>query len=158
MSLLPQAKLSKCVRHTEEKRKKQKARVIRTWGKSLSKRAIRPFFGVSSRVSKTHTEKVRALGGVVWRDREKHSESVREWKRKNVTFFFAQVTHKEDKLMKFLWSFWVLQPWRVGVFRGRCCYWLCGEIVLTLWDLFVVYPIYCGLNFSINLIVVISIS
>ena len=62
MSLLPQAskvsfrfnaKLSKCVRHAEEKRKKQKARVIWPWGKSWSKRAIRPFFGVSSRESKT---------------------------------------------------------------------------------------------------------
>ena len=91
------------------------------------------------------------------KNREKHSESVREWKRKNVTFFFAQVTHKEDKLMEFSWSFWVLQPWRVGVFKEKFCYWFCGEIVFTPWNLFVVYPIYCGLKFSINLIIVISI-
>ena len=41
----------------------------------------------------------------------------------------------------------MLQPWRVGVFRGRFCYWLCGEIVFTLLDLFVVYPIYCKHKF-----------
>ena len=122
------------------------------WEKSWSKSAIWPLW--EKHKWELQLEEVQS----VWRNREKHSESVREWKRKNVTFFFAQVTHKENKLMKFLWSFWVLQPWRVGVFRGRFCYWLCGEIVFTLLDLFVVYPIYCGLNFSINLIVVISIS
>ena len=79
-------------------------------------------------------------------------------KKKNETFFFAQVTDKENKLVEFLWSFWMLQPWRVGVFKGRFCYWLCGEIVFTPSDLFVVYPINCGLKFSINLTVVISIS
>ena len=51
----------------------------------------------------------------------------------------------------------MLQPWRVGVFRRIFCYWFCGEIVFTP-DLFVVYLIYCGLKFSINLVVVISIS
>ena len=79
-------------------------------------------------------------------------------KKKKEIFFFAQVTHKEDKLGEFSWRFWVLQPWRVGVFRGRFYYWLCGEILFTPWDLFVVYLIYCELKFSINLIVVISIS
>ena len=79
-------------------------------------------------------------------------------KKKKETFLFAQVIHKEDKLVEFSWSFLVLQPWRVGVFKGRFCYWLCGEIVFTPGDLFVVYPIFCGLKFSINLIVVISIS
>ena len=62
--------------------------------------------------------------------REKHSESVRVKKKKEI-FFFAQVIHKEDKLVEFSWRFWVLQPWRVGVFRGRFYYWLCGEIVFT---------------------------
>ena len=79
-------------------------------------------------------------------------------KKKNETFFFAQVTCKEDKLVEFSWSFRVLQPWKVEVFRGRFCYWLCGEVVFTPGDLFVVYPIYCGLKFSVNLIVVISTS
>ena len=94
----------------------------------------------------------------VWRNREKNSESVEWVKKKKEIFFFAQVTYKEDKLVEFSWRFWVLQPWRVGVFRGRFCYWLCSEIVFTLWDLFVIYSIYCEHKFSINLIVVISIS
>ena len=72
-------------------------------------------------------------------------------KKKNETFFFVQVTYKEDKLVEFSWSFLVLQPRRVGVFRGRFFYWLCGEIVFTPWDLFVVYPIYYELKFSIKL-------
>ena len=97
------------------------------------------------------------LRDAVRKDREKHSEHVREWKRKKIHFFFGQVTHKEDKLMEFSWSFWVLQPWRVGVFRRIFCYWFCGEIVFTL-DLFVVYLIYCEHKFNINLIIVISIS
>ena len=50
-------------------------------------------------------------------------------KKKKETFFFAQVAHKENKFVKFSWSFFMLQPWRVGVFRGRFYYWLCGEIV-----------------------------
>ena len=45
---------------------------------------------------------VRASGGAVRRDREKHSERV---KKKKETFFFAQVTQKEDKLVDFSWSF-----------------------------------------------------
>ena len=67
-----------------------------------------------------------------WRKREMHGESVREWKRKRKRshFFFCwSYIHKEDKLVEFSWSFWVLQPWRVGVFRWRFCYWFCGEIV-----------------------------
>ena len=48
----------------------------------------------------------------MWRDREKHSESVKV-KKKKEKFFFAQVTHKEDKLVEFSWSFWVLQPWKL---------------------------------------------
>ena len=121
-------------------------------------REFRPFC-VSSRVSK-NTKGYSATWVVqsVRRDREKHSESVREWKRKMRHFFFTQVTHKEDKLVEFSWSFWVLQSWRDGVFKRRFCYWLCSEIIFTSWDLFVVYQIYCGLKFSINLIFVISIS
>ena len=41
---------------------------------------------------------------------ERNTVSVREWKKKNETFFFTQVTYKEDKLVEFLWSFWTLQP------------------------------------------------
>ena len=143
----------RCVVHAKEKEKKEK-------------KAIRPE-GVTKRNTRWRAEareshsaivrktQVRALGGAIRRDREKHSEGVREWKRKIRLFFFAQVIHKEDKLMEFLWSFRVLQPWRV-VLRRRFYYWLCGEIVFTR-NLFIVYLIYCGLKFSINLIVVISI-
>ena len=91
--------------------------------------------------------KERASAGGAIRKIERNTMRVGEWKRKMRHFFFAQVTHKEDKLVEFSWSFWVLQPWRVGVFRGRFYYWLCSEIVLTFWDLFVVYPIYCEHKF-----------
>ena len=104
-----------------------------------------------------HRKERASAEGAVWKI-ERNTMRVWEWKRKMRHFFFAQVTHKKDKLVEISWSFWVLQPWRVGVFIGRFWYWLCGEIVFTPWDLFVVYPIYCGHKFSINLIVVISIS
>ena len=42
---------------------------------------------------------------IVRRDGEKRRESVRELKRKRKIFFFAQVTHKKDKLVKFSWKF-----------------------------------------------------
>ena len=138
----------------KKKRKKQRPfGLVVSWSKteSWSKRAFGSLW--DKHKWELQLEEVQST----WRNKEKQSESVKEWKRKRRHFFFAQVTHKEDKLVEFSWSFWVLQPWRVGVFRGRFCYWLCGEIVFTHWDLFVVYPIYCGLKFSINLIIVISI-
>ena len=52
-------------------------------------------------------------------------------KKKKETFFFVQVTHKEDKIVEFSWSFGKLQPCRVRVFRERFCYWLCDEIAFT---------------------------
>ena len=135
---------------------KERSKGHSAWREEL-KQNKDPFshFGASSRESKTQKIESFSLRDAVRKDREKHSESV---KKKKETFFFAQVTHKEDKLVEFSWSFWLLQPWRVGVFRGRFCYWLWSEIVSTHWDLFVVHPIYYGLKFSINLIVVISIS
>jgi len=42
-------------------------------------------------------------------------------KKKNEIFFFAQLTHKEDKLVEFSWSFWMLQLWRIRVFKWRFC-------------------------------------
>ena len=130
-----------------KKRKKKRPFGQRVWQRNTRWRA-EARESHSAIVRKTQ---VRALGGAIRRDREKHSEGVREWKRKIRLFFFAQVIHKEDKLMEFLWSFRVLQPWRVGVLRRRFCYWLCGEIVFTSWNLFIIYLIYCGLKFSINL-------
>ena len=123
-----------------------------------AERVIRPFLCVSSRESKTQKRE-----SFSWEVEFEKIERKTQWecervKKKNVTFFFTQITHKEVKLVEFSWSFWELQPWRVGVFKGRFCYWLCNEIVFTPWDLFVVYPIYCGLKFCINLIGVISIS
>ena len=167
MSLLPQAsKVSmpflgqwlRRVWHAEtEKKKRKKTEVNWPSEESWSKESHLAIFVCEFQREKD-TEKESASAWVVqseWRDRECECERV---KKKKETFFFAQVTHKKDKLVDFSWSFWVLQPWRVEVFRGRFCYWLCGEIVFTPWDLFVVYPIYCEHKFSINLIVVISIS
>ena len=79
-------------------------------------------FTVRSRESITQKKESFNLRVIVWRDREKRRESVRELKRKRKIFFFAQVTHKIDKLVKFLWRFWVLQLWRVRVFKRRFCY------------------------------------
>ena len=58
-----------------------------------------------SRESKTQKKESFNLRVIVRRDREKRRESVRELKRKRKIFFFAQVTHKIDKLVKFLWRF-----------------------------------------------------
>ena len=141
MSLLPQAskvnfwfnaKLSKHVRHAEEKRRKIKERPFGHWV-WLREKHTKSWSRVCEfhRVSQKHRDIQPFEVQYVCRDREKHSESVREWKRKKETFFFALVTHKEDKLVEFSWNIWVLQLWRVGVFRGQFCYWFCGEIVFT---------------------------
>ena len=144
----------------KKKRKKQRpfGLLCGSWSKNreLKHREFQPFLCEFQSEQVTQKRELQLRGEV--RKIERNTVSVREWKRKRRHFFFTQVTHKEDKLVVFLWSFWVLQPWRVGVFRGRFYYWLCGEIVFTPWDLFIVYPIYCGFKFSINLIVVISIS
>ena len=142
---------------TLKKKKRKKQRPFGLEWEELKQRAIFGHF-VCKFQREQDTKKENASAWVVqfeWRDREWDCERV---KKKNETFFFTQVTHKEDKLVEFSWSFWVLQPWRVGVFKGRFCYWLCGEIVFTPWNLFVVYPIYCEIEFSVNLIIVISIS
>ena len=85
------------VRHAETEKKKRKKKGPFgqcVWQRNTlerrveAERAIRPFFGVSSRESKTQKRK-RVLAWVVqseWRDREKHNESVREWKRKRRHF------------------------------------------------------------------------
>ena len=141
---------------TDKKKKRRKTKAIRPCEQSWN---WEPFLAIGWVPERAKTQKRESFS---WRcspkNREKHSESVREWKKKKETFFFIQVTRKEHKLVEFSWSFWMLQPWRVGIFRGRFYYWICGEIVFTHWDLFVVYPIYCEHKFNINLIIVISIS
>ena len=131
MSLLPQAskvrlpflgQWLRSVRHAEtEKKKRKKIVAIQPSEKSWSKRAIFDHF-VCEFQREQDTEKESASAWVVqseWRDREWECERV---KKKNETFVFAQITYKEDKLVEFSWSFWVLQPSRVGVFKGRFCY------------------------------------
>ena len=67
----------------KKKKKRKKQRVIRPWVRRAEIEShIRPFCE-SSRVSK-NTKRYLATWEVqsVWRDKEKHSKSVREWKRK----------------------------------------------------------------------------
>ena len=91
------------VGHVEGKEKKKK-----------KAKAIRP---CSELKQKTESHSA-ILEKHKWELQEVQSEeiernTVRVWeseKKKNETFFFTQVTYKEDKLVEFLWSFWMLQP------------------------------------------------
>ena len=146
------------VRHAEEKEKKEEkairpCRVL----KQETESHIRPVC-VSSRESKTQIDiqpfwKVQS----VWRNREKHSESVREWKRKRRHFSLLKLYTRKINWRN---SHRVFECYNHGELEYSDEDFASGfgEIVFTLRDLFVVYPIYCGLKFSINLIVVISIS
>ena len=99
----------------KKRRRKKETKAIQSCGelKQENHFFFQPFVWVLERARHRERESF-SLRGVIWRDREKHSKSVREWKRKKETFFFTQVTHKEDKLVEFLWNFLVLQPWRVA--------------------------------------------
>ena len=90
------------VGHVEGKEKKKK-----------KAKAIRP---CSELKQKTESHSA-ILEKHKWELQEVQSEeiernTVRVWEseKKNETFFFTQVTYKEDKLVEFLWSFWMLQP------------------------------------------------
>jgi len=89
--------VAKRVGHAEEKGKKE-AKALRPCGVLKQKaESIRPFWEVQS----------------VWRNREKYGEKV---KKKKETFFFVQVTHKEDKLVEFSWSFLnatIMESWSI---------------------------------------------
>ena len=82
------------------RRWKERSKAIWPWVKSWSKRAIRPFW----EKHKWELQKVQS--------KEIERNIVRVWEseieKRNI--FFAQVTYKEDKLVEFSWSFWVLQP------------------------------------------------
>ena len=124
--------------------------------KSWSKESHLIIFGwlVSSTESKTQKEGASTwVLQSEWRDREWECERVTKKKKMRHFYLLKLRTRKINWWSSISWSFWVLQSWRVGVFRRRFCYWLCGEILFNHWDLFIVYPIYCGLKFSINLIV-----
>ena len=136
--------------------KGRKERKLRPFGLVRRAEAREPYSAILCVSFKENkTQRKRVLQFEWCSPNEEIERECQRVKKKKGIFFFAQVTHKEDKLVEFSWNFWVLQPWKVEVFKGR--YWICGEIVFTPWDLFVVYPIYCGFKFSINLIVVISI-
>ena len=68
-----------------KKQKITKTEAIRPWVKSWSKREPFGHFGVSSR-------EIFSLRGAVRKDRKKHSESVREWKRKRRHFSLLSYT------------------------------------------------------------------
>ena len=70
----------KHVVHAGEKEKKEENAI---WLVCVTKRNTR--WRVEARESHSvivRETQVRASGGAIWRDREKHSESVKEWKRK----------------------------------------------------------------------------
>ena len=87
-----------------EKEKRKKTEAIWPSKKSWRKRAIFSHF-VCEFQREQDIEKESASVWVVqseWRDREWECERL---KKKKEIFFFTQVTHKEDKLVEFSWSF-----------------------------------------------------
>ena len=96
------AKLSKCVRHAEEKR-----RVIWPWVESWNRAIFWPLC-VSFRASK-NTDILSHLRCTLCEEIGRNT--VRVWeskKEKEKIFFFSQVTRKEGKLVEFLLNFLVL--------------------------------------------------
>ena len=71
-------KLSKCVRHAKEKRRKRKERPFSASVCDREKTHLREELKQECHSAIVRKTQVRALGGAVQRDREKHSESVRE--------------------------------------------------------------------------------
>ena len=119
------------VRHAEtDKEEKKETKAIRPCEKSWNRE---PFLAIVCEFQKrAKTQKERASAGGAVRKIERNTVRVWESEKEKGDIFLC--SHKEDKLVEFSWSFWVLQPWRVGVFEGRFCYWFCGEIVFTPWD------------------------
>ena len=111
-------KHSESVREWKRKRRyfsllKLHTRKINWWSshavfECYNHREFRPFLCKFQSEQVTQKRKLQLRGAV--RKIERNTVSVREWKRKMRHFFFAQVTHKEDKLVVFSWSFWVQQP------------------------------------------------
>ena len=118
------------VRHaeTDKEEKKENKGHSALWEK-LKQRAFLGHMWVPER--EKHKKERASAGGAV---RKIKRNTVRVWKNEKEKGDIFLYSHKKDKLVEFSWSFWVLQPWRVGVFKGRFCYWLCGEIVFTSWD------------------------
>ena len=114
----------------KKKEAKKKRKAIRPWMVSWSKRVIfGHFVWVPEWARNTEKERVSACE---LQSEEIERYTVRVWeseKEKSDIFLCSSHTHKEDKLVEFFGGFWVLQLWRAGVFRGRFCYWYCGDIV-----------------------------
>ena len=72
-------------------------------------------------------------------------------KNKKEIYFFAQATHKEDKLEEFSWRFECYNQRVLECLKEDPASRFCEEIIFTPKDLFVVFLIYCALKFSINL-------
>ena len=89
------AKLSKRVRHTEEKRRKRKERPFGHCVIEIETHWVKGWSRVCSSI-----EWAKLQGDIksfevqsVWRNREKHSESVREWKKRDI-FLCSSYTRK----------------------------------------------------------------
>ena len=119
------------VRHakTNREEKKENKGHSALWAKLKQRAFLGYCMWVPERAK--HKKERASAGGAV---RKIERNTVRVWESEKEKGDIFLCSHKEDKLVEFSWSFWVLQPWRVGVFKGRFCYWFCGEIVFTPWD------------------------
>ena len=119
------------VRHAEsgrEEKKKNKGHSA-LWAMLKQRAFLGHYMWVPERAK--HRKKRASARGTV---RKIERNTVRVWESEKEKWHIFLCSHKEDKLVELSWSFWVLQSWRVGVFKGRFCYWLCDEIVFTHWD------------------------
>ena len=117
------------------KKKRRKTKAIRPCEKKKSWKQRELFLAIFCEFQREQNTKRESFS---WRcspkNREKHSESVREWKRKRRHFSLLKLYTRKINWWSSHGVFWVLQLWRVGVFKGRFCYWFCGGIVFTPWD------------------------
>ena len=97
---IPWAVTLACGTRWNWRRWKERSKAIWPCVKSSSKRAIRPFW----EKHKWELQEVQS------KEIERNTVRVWESEREKRNIFFAQVTYKEDKLVEFSWSFWVLQP------------------------------------------------
>ena len=94
--LLLMRSVARRVGHVETKKKKRKkTEAILPWvvswsrNRELKERAIFGQFLCEFQREQNTEKKELQLRGAIWRDREKHNERVREWKRKKRHFFFT---------------------------------------------------------------------
>ena len=143
----------KRVRHAEtEKNKRKKTKAIRPWLESCSKRAIRLSWEKNN--WELQLEEAQSVWKIV-------RNTVRVWESENKKkrYFFLLQLHvrKINGLSSheiFEWCNYGKLEYSEEDFATD----FMMRIIFTFWDLFAIYLIYCRLKFSINLIIVISIS